>query len=72
MPDSLRAQKHGKSSMERLMDACEPVAPNSMPYIMLEEQFRMAPPLRAVVSSLYYYNRLKDGPNVLNHGPMWT
>ena len=54
------------------MDACEPVAPNSMPYIMLEEQFRMAPPLRAVVSSLYYYNRLKDGPNVLNHGPMWT
>ena len=52
VPDSLRRQQYGKSTMERLMDA-RPLLATSAPYVMLEEQFRMAPQLRAVVSTLY-------------------
>jgi len=39
------------------------------PYIMLEQQFRMAPPLRQIVSHLYYHDRLEDGRNVESRGP---
>jgi len=61
VPDSLRMQKYGVSTMERLMDTTAAAASSAAaaaPYIMLEEQFRMAPVLRQVVSHLYYEDRL--------------
>jgi hypothetical protein len=68
--DSLRQQGHGKSTMERLMDSTTRVHDDDAPYIMLEKQFRMAPPLRAVVSELFYDGRLEDGACVQTRGPV--
>jgi hypothetical protein len=68
VPDSLRKQKYGTSTMERLMDAT-PATSSAAPYVMLEQQFRMAPLLRQVVSHLYYEDRLEDGPDVESRGP---
>lgn len=77
VPNSLRQQGYGKSTMERLMDKAdleiskEATTRNGVtPYIMLEEQFRMAPPLRQIVSKLYYGNRLQDASEVLGRGPL--
>ena len=69
VPESLRRQNYGKSTMERLMDA-SPASEISASYVMLEEQYRMAPQLRSLVSALYYEDRLKDGPDVHSHGPI--
>ena len=68
VPDSLRDQRYGMSTMERVMDASGG-DPNSAPHIMLEQQFRMAPSLRSVVSHLYYNDRLRDDESVNNNGP---
>ena len=70
VPDSLRKQKYGQSTMERLMatNSTNPLA-SVAPYVMLEQQFRMAPMLRQVISHLYYNDRLLDGPNVEFRGP---
>lgn len=62
--DSLREQNYGRSTMERVMD----LSLNA--HVMLEEQFRMAPPLRSLVSHLYYDDRLKDDKCVLANGPV--
>ena len=67
--DSLRQQGHGKSTMERLMDSTAANTDSSVPYIMLEEQFRMAPMLRELVSQMFYNGRLTDGSCVLSRGP---
>lgn len=48
--DSLRQQGHGMSSMERLMSSTAARTDESAPFIMLEQQFRMAPILRDLVS----------------------
>lgn len=72
VPDSLRDQGFGKSAMERVMDASASATndPNFAPYVMLEQQFRMAPLLRSVVSRLYYNNRLRDDDCVMGNGPV--
>jgi superfamily I DNA and/or RNA helicase len=74
VPQSLREQGFGRSTMERLMDSADnnPTLARSLmaPYIMLEEQFRVAPPLRLVVSSLNYGSRLQDSDVVLQRGPV--
>ena len=67
--DSLRQQGRGKSTMERLMDSTAANTDSSVPYIMLEEQFRMAPMLRELVSQMFYNGRLTDGSCVLSRGP---
>lgn len=78
VPDSLRNQGYGRSTMERMMDSASDSSSATAatgsdakaPYVMLEEQFRMAPPLRQVVSHLYYNGRLQDGAVVRNRGPV--
>uniref|UniRef100_A0A0G4FU31 Helicase ATP-binding domain-containing protein n=1 Tax=Chromera velia CCMP2878 TaxID=1169474 RepID=A0A0G4FU31_9ALVE len=45
------------------------LAPIRVPFVMLEEQWRMPPLLRALVSRLYYGNRLSDSEGVRAHGP---
>lgn len=76
VPRSLRKQGYGKSTMERLMEKADREVSREdetiglSPYVMLEEQFRMAPPLRQIVSNLYYGGRLKDGRIVNGRGPV--
>ena len=71
--DGVREQGYGRSTMERLI-SCEPfTAPGEdssalghpFDYIMLEEQHRMPPTVRNVVSQLFYGSKLRDGPNIL-------
>jgi len=73
VPDSVRIQGYGKSSMERMMENCELLKSKSnssaVPFIMLEIQHRMAPILRRCVSHLYYDGRLRDDNVVLQRGP---
>jgi hypothetical protein len=40
------------------------------PYVLLQQQFRTAPLLRALVSDLFYDGRLEDGPGVEARGPI--
>jgi len=69
VPDSLRDQSYGRSTMERVMETSSETRDlNGLPYVMLEEQFRMAPPLRSLVSHLYYNGRLQDADCVLKNG----
>ncbi|CAE7832845.1 MOV10 [Symbiodinium sp. CCMP2592] len=71
--DGVRDQGYGRSTMERLI-SCE-LTPalgkdssalgGSFDYIMLEEQHRMPPTVRNIVSQLFYGSNLRDGPNIL-------
>ncbi|KAL7526857.1 hypothetical protein ACHAXR_004188, partial [Thalassiosira sp. AJA248-18] len=71
VPDSLRNQHYGRSTMERVMDASKNADGfDSAPHVMLERQFRMAPPLRSIVSHLYYDGRLQDDDCVKEYGPV--
>jgi len=70
VPEYIRRQDSGSSTMERLMDSHFKKPDETIaPYIMLQQQFRMAPSLRQLVSSLYYQGRLHDSDRVLNNGP---
>ena len=72
LSNSLQQQGYGKLMMERLMTNSGTLLQQSQsfaPYIMLQVQFRMAPPLRQLVSHLYYDNRLQDSDCVLQQGP---
>jgi hypothetical protein len=62
--DSMRKQRFGRSSMERVMDASSDAS-----HVMLETQYRMPPVLRSVVSHLYYQDRLADDESVRENGP---
>ena len=68
IPDSLRNINYGRSTMERVMDGSSNME-DIVPYVMLKEQFRMAPPLRSIVSNLFYNDQLQDAACVQKNGP---
>jgi len=61
--DTVRQQGWGVSTMERLM------AVKGTCFVMLEQQFRMPPLVRALVSECFYDGRLTDDKCVLERGP---
>ncbi|CAE7377344.1 MOV10 [Symbiodinium sp. CCMP2456] len=71
--DGVREQGYGRSTMERLISCELTPAPGKdssalghpVDYIMLEEQHRMPPTVRNIVSQLFYGSKLRDGPNIL-------
>ena len=58
--EAMQETGFGRSCMERIL-AARAASPT---HIMLKEQHRMAPDIRALVSQLSYHDELRDGPSV--------
>ncbi|CAE7500575.1 MAA3 [Symbiodinium natans] len=63
--DGVRDRGYGRSTMERLIAGKVGAGNAGIDFIMLEEQHRMPPSVRNIVSRVFYNNRLTDGPNIL-------
>lgn len=63
--DGVRVKGYGRSTMERLVAGNDRAGNAGIDFIMLEEQHRMPPSVRNIVSRVFYNNKLKDGPNIL-------
>ncbi|CAE7378327.1 MAA3 [Symbiodinium sp. CCMP2456] len=63
--DGVRDKGYGRSTMERLIEGNVRAGNAGIDFIMLEEQHRMPPSVRNIVSKVFYNDKLKDGPNIL-------
>eukprot|EP00439_Symbiodinium_sp_Y106_P068727 s202_g11.t1 len=63
--EGVRDRGYGRSTMERLIATKVRAGNAGFDFIMLEEQHRMPPSVRNVVSRTFYDNKLIDGPNIL-------